>query len=157
MGDVERRVVEAHSMLEKMRNEFEIEREGYAVSERDLRSKLSSESERNETLTADYAALTEQHNGLTEQHKTLQKQLDALESEIEALRAQNSSLADVYATAKRLSEELARGAGDLASTLKKTPVEEGEEGPGGELAEIRVDVNGGEDESHASSRSKASA
>jgi chromosome segregation ATPase len=98
-------------MLEKMRNEFEIEREGYAAAERDLRSRLTSETERNATLN--------------EQHKTLQKKLTGLESEAEALRTQNSSLANVYETAKRLSEELARGAGDLATTLTKTPVDDG--------------------------------
>ena len=122
MGDVERRVGEAHAMLEKMRNEFELEREGYAVSERDLRSKLTAESERNEALSAEQKALGEER-------ESLQKQVDALEAEMNALRAQNSTLADVYATAKRLSEELARGAGDLATTLKKTPVEDSPDHP----------------------------
>ncbi|MBV8430960.1 MAG: hypothetical protein JO244_07360, partial [Solirubrobacterales bacterium] len=112
MGDVERRVVEAHAMLEKMRNEFELEREGYAVAERDLRSRLTSETERNATLN--------------EQHKSLQKKVDGLNTEVETLRSQNSSLANVYETAKKLSEELAKGAGDLASTLEKTPVDQGD-------------------------------
>jgi chromosome segregation ATPase len=146
MGDVERRVAEAHSMLEKMRNDFELEREGYAVTERDLRAKLTSETERN-------AALTEEQRSLSEERAALQKQVDALESEMEALRAQNSNLADVYATAKRLSEELARGAGDLATTLNKTP---GQDRNGSGEVEVQLPSDDGSDGA-ASSANKAKA
>ena len=40
LGDTERRVAEAHAMADQMRNEFELEREGYAATERELRAKL---------------------------------------------------------------------------------------------------------------------
>src|SRR5579864_5668623 len=86
MGDVERRVLEAHATLEKMRNDFEVEREGYAVSERDLRARLTAETERLEQFEAHQQALQE--------HLT-------------ALRAQNESLLEAYVSAQRLSTELA--------------------------------------------------
>ena len=130
-------------MLEKMRNEFELEREGYAVAERDLRSRLTSETERNATLS--------------EQHKSLQKKLTGLESEVETLRTQNSSLATVYETAKRLSEELARGAGDLATTLTKTPVDDGDAEPAPATEDVEDSQHEpGEDEDHSAAASSSS-
>jgi len=94
----EQRVAEAHSMVEKMRNEFELEREGYATTERDLRARLASEEE--------------QHEAAKEAHASVQKRM-------EVLRTQNASLLDAYATAKRWSAEFARGARELAATLEQ--------------------------------------
>lgn len=94
----EQRVAEAHSMVEKMRNEFELEREGYATTERDLRARLASEEE--------------QHGAAKEAHASVQKRM-------EVLRTQNASLLDAYATAKRWSAEFARGARELAATLEQ--------------------------------------
>jgi predicted nucleic acid-binding Zn-ribbon protein len=94
----EQRVAEAHSMLEKMRNEFELEREGYATTERDLRARLASEEE--------------QHEAAKEAHASVQKRM-------EVLRTQNAALLDAYATAKRWSAEFARGARELAATLEQ--------------------------------------
>jgi len=94
-------------MLEKMRNEFELEREGYAVTERDLRARITSEAERNQALSA--------------KHVSLQQQLEALEEQVESLRIQNASLVDAYVTAKRLTAELVRGASDLALTFTDDP------------------------------------
>jgi hypothetical protein len=98
MGDVERRVVEAHATLEKMRNDFELEREGYAVTERDLRARLTTETEQREALEAAQQSLQEY---------------------LEALRAQNSVLLEGYASARRLSEEFVEGARGLASAFEK--------------------------------------
>ncbi len=97
-GDAEQRVAEAHSMVEKMRNEFELEREGYAAAERDLRARLASEEE--------------QHEAAKEAHASVQKRM-------EVLRTQNAALLDAYATAKRWSAEFARGARELAATLEQ--------------------------------------
>jgi hypothetical protein len=94
----ERRVSEAHATLEKMRRDFENEREHHASTERDLRAKLASETER--------------HEALKEEKATLQKRVDAL-------RTQNAALLDAYATAKRWSAEFARGARELADTLEQ--------------------------------------
>jgi predicted nucleic acid-binding Zn-ribbon protein len=94
----EQRVAEAHSMVEKMRNEFELEREGYAATERDLRARLASEEE--------------QHGAAKEAHASVQKRM-------EVLRTQNAALLDAYATAKRWSAEFARGARELAATLEQ--------------------------------------
>jgi predicted nucleic acid-binding Zn-ribbon protein len=96
--DAEQRVAEAHSMVEKMRNEFELEREGYAATERDLRARLASEAE--------------QHEAAKEAHASVQKRM-------EVLRTQNAALLDAYATAKRWSAEFARGARELAATLEQ--------------------------------------
>jgi hypothetical protein len=84
--------------VEKMRNDFELEREQHAATERDLRSLLASETQR--------------HESLQETHGVLQKRVDAL-------RAQNAALLDAYATAKRWSAEFARGARELADTLEQ--------------------------------------
>jgi peptidoglycan hydrolase CwlO-like protein len=81
-----------------MRNDFELEREQHAVTERDLRAKLASTSE--------------QHEALQEAQAMMQKRVDAL-------RAQNAALLDAYATAKRWSAEFARGARELADTLEQ--------------------------------------
>jgi len=94
----ERRVSEAHATLEKMRRDFENEREHHASTERDLRAKLASETER--------------HEALKEEKATLQKRVDVL-------RTQNAALLDAYATAKRWSAEFARGARELADTLEQ--------------------------------------
>jgi len=102
MGDVERRVLEAHTTLEKIRNDFELEREGYAATERDLRARIATEGERQEQLEAAQAALHEH---------------------VDALRAQNEQLLEAYANAKRLSAQLAREAGELASGFEQ-PVAE---------------------------------
>jgi len=98
LDQAEARVTEAHATLEKMRHEFELEREQHAATERDLRGLLASEAER--------------HEALQETHATMQKRLDAL-------RSQNAALLDAYATAKRWSEEFARGARELANTLEQ--------------------------------------
>jgi hypothetical protein len=94
----ERRVSEAHATVEKMRNDFELEREHHATTERDLRGKLASETER---------------------HEALQEAQGALQKRVDALRAQNAALLDAYATAKRWSAEFARGARELANTLEQ--------------------------------------
>jgi predicted nucleic acid-binding Zn-ribbon protein len=98
LDQAEARVTEAHATLEKMRHEFELEREQHAATERDLRGLLASEAER--------------HEALQEAHAVMQKRLDAL-------RSQNAALLDAYATAKRWSEEFARGARELANTLEQ--------------------------------------
>jgi len=98
LDQAEARVTEAHATLEKMRHEFELEREQHAATERDLRGLLASEAER--------------HEALQEAHATVQKRIDAL-------RSQNAALLDAYATAKRWSEEFARGARELANTLEQ--------------------------------------
>jgi predicted nucleic acid-binding Zn-ribbon protein len=94
----ERRVSEAHATVEKMRNDFELEREHHATTERDLRGRLASETER---------------------HEALQEAQGALQKRVDALRAQNAALLDAYATAKRWSAEFARGARELANTLEQ--------------------------------------
>jgi hypothetical protein len=94
----ERRVSEAHAAVEKMRNDFELEREHHATTERDLRGRLASETER---------------------HEALQEAQGALQKRVDALRAQNAALLDAYATAKRWSAEFARGARELANTLEQ--------------------------------------
>jgi hypothetical protein len=94
----ERRVGEAHATVEKMRNDFELEREHHATTERDLRGRLASETER---------------------HEALQEAQGALQKRVDALRAQNAALLDAYATAKRWSAEFARGARELANTLEQ--------------------------------------
>jgi hypothetical protein len=91
-------VAEAHSTVQKMKNDFELEREQHAATERDLRELLASEAER--------------HEQLQESQASLQKRVDAL-------RAQNAALLDAYATAKRWSAEFARGARELAATLEQ--------------------------------------
>jgi predicted nucleic acid-binding Zn-ribbon protein len=98
LEDAEHRIAEAHSTLERMRNEFELERETHATTERDLRARLASETERREALD--------------EAHAALQKRMDVL-------RTQNAALLDAYATAKRWSAEFARGARELAATLEQ--------------------------------------
>lgn len=98
LDEAERRVSEAHATLERMRNDFELEREQHAATERDLRARLASETER--------------HEALQEAQATLQKRVDAL-------RSQNAALLDAYATAKRWSAEFARGARELADTLEQ--------------------------------------
>jgi hypothetical protein len=98
LDEAEARVHEAHATVERMRHEFELEREQYAAAERDLRARLASQ--------------TEQHEALQEAQATLQKRVDAL-------RAQNAALLDAYATAKRWSAEFARGARELANTLEQ--------------------------------------
>jgi chromosome segregation ATPase len=98
LDEAERRVSEAHATVERMRHEFELEREQHAATERDLRARLASETER--------------HEALQEAQATLQKRVDAL-------RTQNAALLDAYATAKRWSEEFARGARELANTLEQ--------------------------------------
>ncbi|HEY1595369.1 MAG TPA: hypothetical protein VGF74_08230 [Thermoleophilaceae bacterium] len=98
LDEAEARVHEAHSTLEKMRNDFELEREQFAVSDRDLRARLASEEE--------------QHEAAREAQVSMQKR-------VEALRAQNAALLDAYATAKRWSAEFARGAKELANTLEQ--------------------------------------
>jgi hypothetical protein len=84
--------------VEKMRNDFELEREHHATTERDLRGRLASETER---------------------HEALQEAQGALQKRVDALRAQNAALLDAYATAKRWSAEFARGARELANTLEQ--------------------------------------
>lgn len=98
LDEAERRVSEAHATVERMRHEFELEREQHAATERDLRARLASETER--------------HEALQEAHAGLQKRMDAL-------RSQNAALLDAYATAKRWSAEFARGARELADTLEQ--------------------------------------
>jgi type II secretion system (T2SS) protein E len=98
LDQAEARVNEAHATLERMRNDFELEREQHAATERDLRSLLATETQR--------------HEALQETHSSMQKRLDAL-------RSQNAALLDAYATAKRWSEEFARGAKELANTLEQ--------------------------------------
>jgi type II secretion system (T2SS) protein E len=98
LDQAEARVTEAHATLERMRHEFELEREQHAATERDLRSLLATETQR--------------HEALQEAHSAMQKRLDAL-------RSQNAALLDAYATAKRWSEEFARGAKELANTLEQ--------------------------------------
>lgn len=98
LDEAEARVNEAHSTVEKMRNDFELEREQHAVNERDLRARLASQ--------------TEQHEALQEAQAMMQKRVDAL-------RAQNAALLDAYGTAKRWSAEFARGARELADTLEQ--------------------------------------
>ena len=98
LEEAEQRIVEAHSTLERMRNEFELERETHATTERDLRARLASETERREALDEAQAAL--------------QKRVDVL-------RTQHAALLDAYATAKRWSAEFARGARELAATLEQ--------------------------------------
>ena len=95
MGDLERRVAEAHAIAEGMRNDFELEREGYAAAERELRAKLASETER--------------HEALRDAH-------DALQERVDNLGVQNAALLKAYAAAKDSSAELVRGARELAST-----------------------------------------
>jgi predicted nucleic acid-binding Zn-ribbon protein len=98
LEEAERRIAEAHSTVERMRNEFELERETHAATERDLRGRLASE--------------TEQRDALQEAQASLQKRMDVL-------RTQNAALLDAYATAKRWSAEFARGARELANTLEQ--------------------------------------
>jgi len=98
LDQAEARVTEAHATLERMRHEFELEREQHAATERDLRSLLATETQR--------------HEAVQEAHSAMQKRLDAL-------RSQNAALLDAYATAKRWSEEFARGAKELANTLEQ--------------------------------------
>jgi len=98
LSDAEHRIAEAHATLEKMRNEFELERETHAANERDLRARLASETER---------------------HEALQEAQGALQKRVEVLRTQNAALLDAYATAKRWSAEFARGARELAATLEQ--------------------------------------
>jgi hypothetical protein len=98
LDEAEARVHEAHATVEKMRNDFELEREQYAVSERDLRARLASEEE---------------------QHEAAREAQVAMQKRVEALRAQNAALLDAYATAKRWSAEFARGAKELANTLEQ--------------------------------------
>jgi septal ring factor EnvC (AmiA/AmiB activator) len=81
-----------------MKNDFEVEREQHAATERDLRELLASEAER---------------------HEQLQESQAALQKRVDALRAQNAALLDAYATAKRWSAEFARGARELADTLEQ--------------------------------------
>jgi multidrug resistance efflux pump len=95
-------VLEAHATLEKMRNDFELEREGYAIAERELRSRLATEAE---------------------QYQALEAAQHAMQEHVAALRAQNETLLDAYASAKHLSSELVRGTQDLASAFEK-PVPE---------------------------------
>ena len=68
------------------------------MSERDLRARLASEEE---------------------QHEAAREAQLAIQKRVEALRAQNASLLDAYATAKRWSVEFARGARELANTLEQ--------------------------------------
>jgi MshEN domain len=98
LESAERRVSEAHATVEKMRNDFELEREQHATTERDLRARLASETER---------------------HEALQEAQGSLQKRVDALRAQNAALLDAYATAKRWSAEFARGARELANTLEQ--------------------------------------
>ncbi len=98
LESAERRVGEAHATVEKMRHDFELEREHHATTERDLRARLASETER---------------------HEALQEAQGALQKRVDALRAQNAALLDAYATAKRWSAEFARGARELANTLEQ--------------------------------------
>ena len=103
MGDLERRVVEAHSIAESMRNDFELEREGYAAAERELRAKLASESERHEALRDEHEALRER---------------------VENLGVQNTALLEAYTAAKDSSVELVRGARELALTLEQVVLDD---------------------------------
>jgi hypothetical protein len=98
LDEAERRVSEAHATVERMRHEFELEREQHAATERDLRARLASETER---------------------HEALQEAQAGLQKRVDALRTQNAALLDAYATAKRWSAEFARGARELADTLEQ--------------------------------------
>jgi predicted nucleic acid-binding Zn-ribbon protein len=98
LEEAEQRIAETHSTVERMRNEFELERETHAATERDLRGRLASE--------------TEQRDALQEAQASLQKRMDVL-------RTQNAALLDAYATAKRWSAEFARSARELANTLEQ--------------------------------------
>jgi hypothetical protein len=98
VSEAERRVTEAHATLEKMRHDFELERETHAATERELRARLASETER---------------------HEALQEAQAALQKRVDVLRTQNAALLDAYATAKRWSAEFARGARELANTLEQ--------------------------------------
>ena len=126
LDEAEARVHEAHATVERMRHDFELEREQYAAAERDIRARLASQ--------------TEQHEALQEAQGTLQKRVDAL-------RAQNAALLDAYATAKRWSAEFARGARELANTLEQPVLDDavraqqssGEVPPGSE--EPRLDAS----------------
>jgi hypothetical protein len=104
LGDLERRVEEARTLIERMRNEFELEREGYAATERQLRAQLASESER--------------HEALKDAQTKLQKQ-------VESLRGENASLLEAYDAAKRRLGDSALAARELASTLER-PLPEAE-------------------------------
>ena len=106
MSDLEPRVTEAHSIAESMRNDFELEREGYAVAERDLRAKLASEAERHEALREIHADLQQRMEQLGEQHAAL-------------LRA--------YSAARKSSAELVRCAHELTSTLARVGLDEAAE------------------------------
>jgi hypothetical protein len=108
MGDLERRVAEAHSIAEAMRNDFELEREGYAAAERELRATLASETERQEALRETHAALQQRMEELGEQHAAL-------------LRA--------CSAAKESSAELVRSAHALASTLEQAGLDDAAEQP----------------------------
>ena len=50
----ERRAAEAHSIVERMRTEFELEREDHATAERELRGRLASETEQHQALREAY-------------------------------------------------------------------------------------------------------
>ena len=91
--------------------------------------------------TFDYWKAFQHHTGTTIKLRHYDRML---QSEIEALQAKNAGLANVYETAKKLSEELARGAGDLATTLEKTPVDQpaGEDSPEAE-AELEASRDAG--------------
>ncbi len=112
MGDVERRVLEAHATVEKMRNDFEIEREGHAATDRELRARLNTETERYEALEAAHQALQE--------HVT-------------ALQAAHETLVETYASAKQLSAGLARAfempVPDVPPPVKNKPLNKGRSEP----------------------------
>jgi chromosome segregation ATPase len=98
LGGLERQVEEARTIIERMRNEFELEREGYAATERQLRGQLASEVER--------------HEALEDAQATLQKQ-------VESLRSENAALLEAYDAAKRRLADSARAAQELASALER--------------------------------------
>ena len=124
LEDAEQRIVEAHSTLERMRNEFELERETHAATERDLRGRLASE--------------TEQRDALQEAQASLQKRMDVL-------RTQNAALLDAYATAKRWSAEFARGARELANTLEQPVLDDAVRGQQQSEKDKPADDDGGRD------------
>ena len=85
MQELEQRIADAHAFVERMRTDFELEREGYAVSERELRGQVASETTRREELA--------------EAHDALVERVDGLES-------QNAALREAYETAKQRSSRI---------------------------------------------------
>jgi chromosome segregation ATPase len=99
----ERRLADARELVVKMRNDFELEREGYAMTERDLKGRLASE--------------TEQHQAMLDAHVALSERVSGLETE-------NAALSDANQQAKRWSTELAHDVQELVSALEKPAADE---------------------------------